>query len=259
MEVSSSRSRKLGNWLITAGLLALALAVSFLVRDMLRQRQAMVQLQSISATATALAGLPTATATPTPTHTATATFTPVPATHTPLPPTPTPTVTATPTITPTPTPRPIVRIVAPAIKLDAPVVEVGWVLVEKDGQMRSEWETASYAAGHHKNSAYPGQGGNIVLSGHHNIEGEVFRYLVDLQAGDLITLYTEDGGEFTYHVVEKLILPEASATEEQRRANAQYIAPTDEERLTLVTCWPYWTNTHRLIIVAKPLPATPTP
>ena len=38
-----------------------------------------------------------------------------------------------------------------------------------------------------------------------------------------------------------------------RRANAQWIAPTDDERLTLVTCWPYISNTHRLIIVAKPV------
>jgi LPXTG-site transpeptidase (sortase) family protein len=28
--------------------------------------------------------------------------------------------------------------------------------------------------------------------------------------------------------------------------------PSTDERLTLITCWPYETNTHRLIIVALP-------
>ncbi len=43
---------------------------------------------------------------------------------------------------------------------------------------------------------------------------------------------------------------EASAI---RIANAKYIQPTEDERITLVTCWPYTNNTHRLIIVARPL------
>ena len=30
------------------------------------------------------------------------------------------------------------------------------------------------------------------------------------------------------------------------------LAPTDDVRVTLVTCWPYTNNTHRVIVVAKP-------
>jgi sortase A len=39
-----------------------------------------------------------------------------------------------------------------------------------------------------------------------------------------------------------------------RRKNAQWIMPTGDERLTLVTCWPYeWPgNSHRVIVVARP-------
>jgi sortase A len=147
-----------------------------------------------------------------------------------------------------------VRIRAPAIDLDAKVVDVGWTLVEQNGTMTSVWETASYAVGHHVNSALPGQEGNIVLSGHHNIEGEVFRYVVDLEAGDEIVLENELGQSFAYQVIDTMILPEAGVSDEQRRANAAYIAPTDEERLTLVTCWPYWTNTHRVVVIARPAP-----
>ena len=37
-----------------------------------------------------------------------------------------------------------------------------------------------------------------------------------------------------------------------RLANARWIQPSEDERLTLITCWPYESNTHRLIIVALP-------
>jgi sortase A len=51
----------------------------------------------------------------------------------------------------------------------------------------------------------------------------------------------------------KTIVKEKGESVEVRRKNAQWIAPTNDERLTLVTCWPYTNNTHRVIVVAKPL------
>jgi sortase (surface protein transpeptidase) len=59
---------------------------------------------------------------------------------------------------------------------------------------------------------------------------------------------------YTYIVTEKYILQEAGMPAEVRRRNAQWIMPTADERLTLVTCWPYnWPgNTHRVIVVARP-------
>jgi sortase A len=138
--------------------------------------------------------------------------------------------------------------VIPAIGLDALVVPVGWTLTD-EGPI---WDVADYAAGWHQTSAYPGHVGNVVLSGHHNIKGQVFRYLIDLEPDDEVFLYV---GETAYHyvVTEKHLLEEKGMPEEVRRRNAQWIAPTDDERLTLVTCWPYTSNTHRLIIVAKPV------
>ena len=41
---------------------------------------------------------------------------------------------------------------------------------------------------------------------------------------------------------------------EVRRENARWIGPSHDERLTLVTCWPRNDNTHRLILVALPVP-----
>jgi len=183
------------------------------------------------------------------------------------PPTPTPTRTPTPTPTATvePTPRdgtidlgqpppanaPPSYIVIPAIDLNTPVVPVGWHIEEQNGQRISVWDSPDNAAGWHKTSAYPGRSGNVVLNGHNNIRGEVFRYLIDLEPGARIVLYVGDTA-YNYAVTEKHILKEKGEPPEVRYQNVRWIAPTTDERLTLVTCWPYTSNTHRLIIVAKP-------
>jgi sortase A len=130
---------------------------------------------------------------------------------------------------------------------------MGWELIDHDGTMASEWIVPKDAAGWHMNSALPGHGENVVLSGHHNIEGKVFRYVVDLNLGDRISLYVHDG-IYDYVVTDKYILKETGMSLSVRKKNAQWIMPTGDERLTLVTCWPYeWPgNSHRVIVVARP-------
>ena len=154
---------------------------------------------------------------------------------------------------PPPAEKPPTRVVAPAIELDANIVPMGWEMVDNDGTMRSQWKVPSDAAGWHLNSAFPGNEENVVLSGHHNVEGKVFRYVVDLHLGDEITLYVDDI-EYNYIVTDKYILKEMGLPTYLRKRNAQWIMPTGDERLTLVTCWPYeWPgNSHRVIVVARP-------
>lgn len=142
------------------------------------------------------------------------------------------------------------KIALPSIGVETDVVPIGWQLVTKaDGREVSEWEVANFAAGWHKNSAVPGQGGNVVLSGHNNIKGAVFRKLYTLNAGDPIHLWS-GGQQYTYQVDEVMILEERDAPSEQRRANAQWIEPFDDDRLTLVSCWPENDNSHRVVVVA---------
>jgi sortase A len=126
-------------------------------------------------------------------------------------------------------------------------------MVDQDGAMVSEWIVPEKAAGWHLNSALPGHNENVVLSGHHNIAGKVFRYVVDLEPGDEITLYVDDV-PYVYNVAEKYILKESGMPLRVRQKNAQWIMPTGDERLTIVTCWPYeWPgNSHRVIVVARP-------
>jgi len=176
-----------------------------------------------------------------------------PGTQTRQAPTPRPTATSTPRPNlPPPADAPPSRLVIPAIDVDATVVPVGWQTVEEGGKLVSVWDVADYAVGWHKTSAYPGHGENVVMNGHHNIRGKVFRYLVDLEAGDEVIVYVGETA-YRYQVTEKHILEEKNAPAEVRERNARWIAPTGDERVTLVTCWPYTNNTHRVIVVAKPV------
>jgi LPXTG-site transpeptidase (sortase) family protein len=81
----------------------------------------------------------------------------------------------------------------------------------------------------------------------------VFRDLVNVERGDKITVYDESNQKFEYVVDLKTIVKEKGEPLEVRQRNAQWIAPTDDERLTFITCWPYTNNTHRVIVVAKPI------
>lgn len=161
---------------------------------------------------------------------------------------------------PTATPNsPPVRLVIPALGIDTPVVEVAWQIVWQGDQRRSEWQTAENAAGHHVNSANPGQAGNVVISGHHNTKGRVFEQIsrdIDrreprLKPGSEVYVYAADGHRYVYEVEQVLLLPEVGVSEEERRQNARWMAPTEQPTLTLITCWPMWTNTHRVIVVAR--------
>jgi sortase A len=115
-----------------------------------------------------------------------------------------------------------------------------------------EWGVPDHrAAGWLNTSAAFGLPGNTVLDAHHNIKGEAFRDLWTLKSGDEIVLYA-DRQSRSYRVSEILILPERNQALEVRLANAQYIQPTPDERLTMITCWPYESNTHRVIVIAFP-------
>lgn len=145
------------------------------------------------------------------------------------------------------------RLVIPDINLDAPILAVSPQLVNIGGINFQQWLSPDeFAVGWHESSAKLGEAGNTVLNGHHNIHGEVFRNLIDLSQNGLIMVYS-DQHLFIYQVTNKMVLPEKYESLDVRVKNAQWILPSEDERLTLITCWPYESNTHRLIIVARPL------
>lgn len=159
------------------------------------------------------------------------------------------------TAAPSPTPKPKMpnpsHIAIPSIKVNSDIVEVGVSPITVDGQEAYIWDVAPYAVGHHFSSANPGEGENVVLSGHDDWQGEVFKNLYKLKKGDEIDVRAGDR-MIAYHVDDILLLPEVGEPLEKRIQNATFIGTTGDERLTLVTCWPYAVDDHRLIVIARP-------
>jgi LPXTG-site transpeptidase (sortase) family protein len=145
------------------------------------------------------------------------------------------------------------RLIIPNLGVDSPVRPVGLVPVERNGQRFLQWEVPNdYHVGWHTSSAPLGQPGNTVLNGHNNIHGEVFRDLIKIEAGHRIIVY-DNVRAYEYVVQKKVLLQENGQPISARLMNARWIEPTFDERLTLVSCWPYATNDHRLVVVAMPL------
>jgi sortase A len=145
------------------------------------------------------------------------------------------------------------RIIIPAIRLDAPIFSSTYSNFELRDQWFEQWQVPDeFAAGWQTNSAPLGMPGNTVVGGHHNEYGKVFGHLIDLEIGDII--YVLSGKvTFEYKIVDKQLLKERDVSLDIRKDNAKWISTTGDERLTLVTCWPKRSNTHRLIIVAVPV------
>ena len=165
-----------------------------------------------------------------------------------------------------------VRIELPDLEIDAQVTELGWEGQERDGVRTSAWrldDIADGKAGHLINTALPGESGNVVIAGHHNIEGNVFknislawsddqavveqegiRWLSDFLSGRSIIVTDASNQRFEYTVEATYKVADRNVSEAQRLENAKFMAPTSDPTLTLITCWPYRNNTHRIVVVA---------
>lgn len=129
---------------------------------------------------------------------------------------------------PTSAPEQTIRIQIPAIKVDAPVVQ-------GDG-----WEQLKKGVAQHAGTPNPGETGNIVLSGHNDVFGEVFRDLDRLAPGDQVILLTRQR-RYVY-IIAGTQLVEPTAVE--------VMAPTSDVRVTLISCHPYLIDIHRIIVTA---------
>jgi sortase A len=149
-----------------------------------------------------------------------------------------------------------VRLSIPSVNIDSKIVPVSWKMIPSPGgAQKSEWQVADYAVGHHAGTANPGQPGNVVLSGHVDYRGQVFKDLNKVHKGDEVTVYTEKG-QYLYVVTDLVIVKEEGVSEEQKRQNAAYMNPTPDRTLTMITCWPYGVDDHRLVVISKPYQST---
>jgi sortase A len=121
-----------------------------------------------------------------------------------------------------------IRIQIPAIGVDAPVVQ-------GDG-----WEQLKRGVAQHLDTANPGENGNMVLSGHNDVFGEVFRDLDQLQPGDEITVFTSQRS-YRYLVTGWTLV---------KPTQVDVMNPTPDATLTLISCYPYLIDTERIIVKA---------
>ena len=132
-------------------------------------------------------------------------------------------------VEPAPVPDYARHIKIPAIGVDSPVFPSDEPLALKLGVAQFGYVTG------------PGQPGNLVLAAHNDSYGEIFRYLEDLEQGDEVTLFGKHSS-YRYRVREtRIVNPE----------DVWVTLPTPRSTITLITCYPYLIDTHRLVVFAE--------
>jgi sortase A len=130
---------------------------------------------------------------------------------------------------PTPGPEQAIRIQIPALGVDGPIVQ-------GDG-----WEQLKKGVGQHIGTGDPGEEGNLVLSAHNDIFGEIFRDLDRLKPGDEVILYTNQHA-YSYVVSgSKIVEP----------TEVEVMAPTRQPVVTLISCYPYMVDDQRIVVTAQ--------
>jgi len=123
----------------------------------------------------------------------------------------------------------LTRLQIPKIDLDAVVVE------------GTHYRQLAVAPGHMTGTPAPGDTGNAVVTAHRDT---FFRHIYELQKGDTI-LVQRNGKTFTFEVTgKKIVDPD----------DVSVIAPSEDARLTLITCYPtYYIGPapERLVVFSK--------
>lgn len=146
------------------------------------------------------------------------------------------------------------RLIIPSLDLFVDIRPVSYWEINFEGSVYRQWDTVDeYATGWHNTSARVGVPGNTVISGHHNVHGKVFENLYTLDIGDVVQVKTAGNKLVTYRVAKVLVLEEKFQPLEVRLENARWIQTSENERLTLVTCFPNDDNSHRVIVIALPI------
>ncbi|MFQ5435413.1 MAG: sortase [Anaerolineae bacterium] len=120
------------------------------------------------------------------------------------------------------------RIQIPSIDVDSPIVQ------------GDDWEQLKKGVGQHLGSNLPGTEGNLVLSAHNDIFGEIFRHLDKLSPGDEFIVSTERQS-YTY-IITKI--------QQVDPTDVWVLAATDHASATLISCYPYRVNNKRIIVFA---------
>ena len=109
-------------------------------------------------------------------------------------------------------------------------------VVQGDG-----WEQLKKGVGQHVGSANPGLKGNMVVSAHNDIFGELFRNLDQLKPGDQVLVSTATR-QWEYRVTGvQLVDP----------TDVSVMAATERATLTMISCYPYMVDNQRIVVFAE--------
>jgi len=148
---------------------------------------------------------------------------------------------------------PDTRIVIPRIAENVPVVTVSTeALVSRDWDKLEQQIQESLRDGvvHYPGTAFPGEKGNVVITGHSSYFiwdpgrfKDVFALLQNVEIGDRVYVFYNQK-KFVYEVYDiKVVLP----------TQVDVLTQAGENRLTLITCVPVGTNLKRLIVLGRPI------
>jgi LPXTG-site transpeptidase (sortase) family protein len=150
-----------------------------------------------------------------------------------------------------PAPGYAVRLAIPAIKLDTSVKQGGIV---EDANGNPIWQTVPFVAVHYGDlTALVGDRGNAVIAGHVVTlsEGNVFRFLYQVDIGDQVKVWDQRDKLHTFSVADVKLVPPSDVS---------VMDPTPDPTLTLITCGGTFDPvkrefSHRLIVIAKREPS----
>ena len=124
-----------------------------------------------------------------------------------------------------------------AIGIEIPAIGVPYTAVVQG----DSWDQLKKGVGQHVGSANPGENGNVVLSGHDDIYGEVFKRLDELRPGDQVVLWTAQQ-RYIYLVENTLIVAPTQV---------DVMNSTGDPTVTLISCYPYMVDNKRIVVFAK--------
>lgn len=103
------------------------------------------------------------------------------------------------------------------------------------------------SVGHIRETALPGESGNVALTGHRDT---FFRTLRNIRSGDAITFKTA-AGDFRYQVESTTVVPPSDVS---------VLQPSSEPTITLITCFPFYyvgAAPNRFIVRARQVSVLP--
>jgi sortase A len=107
-----------------------------------------------------------------------------------------------------------------------------------------DWISLQAGVGHHPGSGNPGVQGNMILTGHNDIYGEIFKRINELEPGDEIQVQSTTGQWYTYVVQEQQIVDPSEVWVLDQNIGQEI------PFITLISCYPYRVNTQRIVVFA---------